>query len=321
MKKLLIVVLLIGISMVAIFSFAAGTVLAAGAEKFTMAYVPPALISPYFIEVVEGIKEAAAKYDNLEVLVFAPTDETKVEEQVKILEDLIEKKVDLICISAGNWEAVKPTLIKAIDNGIEVVLQDRLEPLEGVKALSLIGIDEVKGGEVAGKHCVDILNGSGKVVVIEGVAGDYWTIRRAKGFDSIVNEYPGIEIVAKQPANWERAKGMEVMENILQANKEIDFVYGFNDNMALGALQAIENAGSFGDIYVLGMNAQQDALQAIKEGRLNASITGVPKNQGRMITEDIVVKLMEGKKEEIEPVFGIAPVLVTKENIGDFLQE
>lgn len=320
MKKLLIVVvLLIGISVVAIFSFPAVTT--AGAEKFTMAYVPPALISPVFIECVDGIKEAAAKFDNLEVIVLAPTVETKVEEQVKILEDLIIKKVDLICISAGNWEAVRPTLIKAIENGIEVVLQDRLEPLEGVNALALIGIDEVKGGEVAGEYCVDMLNGNGKVVVLEGVAGDYWTIRNGKGFDKIVNEYPGIEIVARQPANWERAKGMEVMENILQANREIAFVYAFNDNMALGALQAIENAGSFGDIYVLGMNAQQDALREIEEGRLNATISKDPRNTGRIIVNNIVAKVMEGKREEIEPVLGIPPVLVTEENFRDYLRE
>ena len=196
-----------------------------------------------------------------------------------------------------------------------------IQVLEGVDAVSLIGIDEVLGGEVAGKWAIKVLNKKGKVAILEGVAGDYWTVREGKGFDNIANQYPDIKVVARQPANWERAKGMEVMENILQANRDLDLVFGMNDNMALGALQAIENAGLLGKIKVIGYNAQQDALEAIKEGRLDASIAKQPGNIGRMIIEDIVVKVMEGKKEEIKPVICVSPGLVTKENLGDYLKK
>jgi ABC-type sugar transport system substrate-binding protein len=157
--------------------------------------------------------------------------------------------------------------------------------------------------------------------VLEGVAGDYWTVREGKGFDDIIGQYPGIKVVARQPANWERARGMEVMENILQAHRDIDLVFGMNDNMALGALQAIENAGLLGKIKVIGYNAQQDALQAIKEGRLNATVAKQPGNIGRMIIEGVIVKVMEGKKGEVQPVIHVAPVLVTKENLSKYLKK
>lgn len=279
------------------------------------------MISPFFIELVDSAKECAAKYENLEILILAPSDETKVEEQIRILEDLIQKGVDIISISAGNWEAVRPTLIKAREKGIEIIIQDRLTPLEDVDAISLIGIDEVLGGEVAGKWALKVLDKKGNVVMLEGVAGDYWTVREGKGFDNIVEQYPDIKVVARQPANWERARGMEVMENILQANKDIDLVFGMNDNMALGALQAIENAGLLGKIKVIGYNAQQDALEAISEGRLDASVAKQPGNIGRMIIEDIVVKIIEGKRNEIKPVIYVSPALVTKENLRDYLKK
>ena len=145
----------------------------AEAEKFVIAMVPPALVSPYFIECADSATKAAANYENIEFSVLSPSDETKVDEQVKILEDLLQKQVDLILISSGNWDAVAPTLKKAIDSGIEVAIFNQLSDvpvLEDLGLVSAVGVDEVEGGTVAGKWVGEALNGKGKIAILEGVA-------------------------------------------------------------------------------------------------------------------------------------------------------
>jgi len=292
-------------------------------DKFTVAMVPPALVSPYFIECANAAEEAAAQYENMEFSVVAPADETKVEEQMKILEDMIEKKVDFLIVSSGNWDAVAPILENAISLGIEVAIFNQLsdvDVLENLGLVSAVGVDEVEGGKVAGQWVADVLNGKGKIAILEGVAGDYWTIRTGKGVDTILENYPDIEIVARQPGNWERVKGMEVTEAILEANKELDLICAFNDNMALGAAEAVKNAGRRNEIKISGYNGNVEALEAIIAGDIDATVDKQPANVGKTLIDVIAVKLMEGKKGEIEPIIRINPVLITAENVQDFIK-
>jgi ribose transport system substrate-binding protein len=291
----------------------------AAAKKFTIAVVPPALVSPYFITLTEAAKASAAKNKDIELIVQSPSAETKIEEQVKIVEDLIQKKVNLIAISTANWDALTAPLKKAREAGIEVVGIDRVIPLPGVDMVSMLGVDEIKGGETVGEYVVKVLNSKGNVAILEGVTGDYWSERRTKGFHNIVDKVPGIKVVSTQPANWERAAGMSTAENILQANKDLDLIWGLNDNMALGALQAVEAAKLSDKIKVVGYNADKEAKEAVKAGRLNATVAQQPAKIAQTIVEDIAPKLMAGKRSEIQPVIYIPTVLVTKENVDSFL--
>lgn len=290
----------------------------AGEKKYTVAIVPPALVSPYFITLADAAKESAKKIKNIDLIVLAPSAETAIEEQVRILEDLIQKKVDLIALSSANWDAVTPPLKKARENGIEIVCIDRVIPLEGVDTVSMLGVDEIKGGELVGEYVTKFLKRQGKVAILEGVTGDYWSERRTKGFHNIVDKYQEIKIVATQPAKWERAEGMSVMENILQANKELDLVWGLNDNMALGASQAVINAGLQNKIVVVGYNADKEALEAVKSGKFKATIAQQPAKIAKTIVEEIAVKLMAGNRTEIAPVIHIPVAMVTAENVKNF---
>jgi ribose transport system substrate-binding protein len=287
-------------------------------KNYTVAIVPPALVSPYFITLADAAKASAKEIKDLDLTVLAPSAETAIEEQVKILEDLIQKKVNLIALSSANWDAVTPPLKKARENGIEIVCIDRVIPLEGVDTVSMLGVDEIKGGELVGEYVAKLLKGHGKVAILEGVTGDYWSERRTKGFHNIIDKYPGIKIEATQPAKWERAEGMSVMENILQAHKDLDLVWGLNDNMALGAAQAIINAGLQKKIMVIGYNADKEALEAVKSGKFKATVAQQPAKIGQTIVKDIAVKLMEGKRKEIRPVIYIPVAMVTAENVGNF---
>ena len=312
MKKLdLLVILLLVCFLVPVNSFAQE-------KKYTVAIVPPALVSPYFITLADAAKASAKNIKNLALIVLAPSAETAIEEQVRILEDLIQKKVDLIALSSANWDAVTPPLKKARESGIEVVCIDRVIPLPGVDTVSMLGVDEIKGGELVGEYVAKILKGKGKVAILEGVTGDYWSERRTRGFHNILDKYPGIKIEATQPAKWERAEGMSVMENILQAHKDLDLVWGLNDNMALGAAQAIINAGLQNKIMVIGYNADKEAIEAVKSGKFKATVAQQPAKIAQTIVEDIAVKLMEGKRSEIPPVIHIPVAMVTAANVKNF---
>jgi ribose transport system substrate-binding protein len=293
-------------------------------EKFTVAMVPAALVSPYYIESSDSAKEAAAKYENMEFTVLSPSDETKTDEMVKILEDLLQKKVDLILISVSNWEAAAPLLKQARESGTEVAIYNLAvipAELEGLGIISAVGVDEVEGGKVAGTWVSEVLNGKGNIAILEGIAGDFWTVNTGKGVDTILADYPDIKIVARQPANWERAKGMQVAEDILQANEELDLICAFNDNMALGSAQAVENAGRKNEIKISGYNGNVEALEAIVAGKIDATVDKQPRNVGQKLIDEIAVKLMEGKKDEVEQIIKIIPVLITADNVNDFLKK
>lgn len=289
-------------------------------EKYSILVVPPALVSPYFITLADAATAAAKLNPDIELSVVAPSAETAIDEQVKIIEDWIQKDVDLIAISTANWDALTPVLKSAREKGIEIVCMDRSIPLEGVDTVSMLGVDEILGGETAGQYVADVLNGKGNVAILEGVTGDYWSERRTKGFNNIMANYPDIKVVTTQPANWERASGMSTMENILQAFPDLNLVWGLNDNMALGALQAVEAANKQSEILVVGYNADEEAKEAVKAGRLNATVAQQPAKIAETIVNEIATKLMAGKRSEIEPVYVIPVVLVTKDNVDDFLK-
>jgi ribose transport system substrate-binding protein len=315
---------------ICIFAVLASTVVMAGgasegtkSKVFSVAMVPPALVSPYFIECGNAAKEAAGKYPNMQFTLLAPSDETKVDQQISIIETLIQKKVDVILISSGNWDAVAPTLKKAIDSGIKVAIFNQLSDvptLQNIGLVSAVGVNEVDGGKVAGKWIADVLKGKGKIALLEGVAGDYWTLRTGKGIDSVLANYPDIQIVARQPANWERAKGETVAEDILQANPTLDLIAGFNDNMALGAAQAVASSGRRGSIKISGYNGNKEALEAIQSGKMDATVDKQPASVGKTLIDGVAAKIMQGKTSEIPAIIGITPVIITSETVGSYLK-
>ncbi len=292
----------------------------APAKKFTMAVVPPALVSPFYIVLSDTCKALAAKNPNIELTVVSPTAQTAIEEQVKIVEDLTQKKVNLIAIASSNWDALTPSLKKAREAGVEVVLVDRVIPLPGVDAISALGSDEIEGGEFAGDFINKTLNGKGKIAILAGVAGSYHSERRMQGYTNKAGKIAGIQIVANQGANWERALGMSTAENILQSQKDLDIIWGLNDNMALGAMTAVEAAGRKDKVKIIGYNGDKEALEMVKAGRMLATFKSQPVKIAEAIMGEIVPSLMQGKRADVKPAYPIHVVLVTKENVDPFLQ-
>lgn len=290
------------------------------AQKYAVALVPPALVSPFYIDLSETAKAEAAKNPDIVLTVTAPAVQTDIEGQVKIVEDLIQKKVNLIAIATSNWPALTPVLQKARQAGIEVVLVDRVVPVEGLDAISGLGSDEIEGGRFVAELVTKLLNGKGKVAILAGVTGSYHAEQRTAGFNEVISKESGIQVVTTQPANWQRELGMTTMENILQANKDLDIVWGQNDNMALGALQAIEAAGLQDKVKVIGYNGDKEALENVKSGRLVATMKSQPVEIGKAIIDEIVPLLIAGKRSEVKSAYPIHVVPVTKDNVDQYVQ-
>ena len=288
-------------------------------EILKVGLVPPALVSPFYIVLCDTAKELAAKNKYIDLTVQAPSVQTAIEEQIKIVEDMIQKEVDVIALATGNWDALAPVLIQAREAGIEVIMVDRVVPVEGLDAVSMLGSDEIEGGKIMGDFIVKTLNGKGKVAILAGVAGTYHSERRQEGFRQAIANQPGIEVVTIQPANMQRELAMTTMENIIQSQPELDLVWGLNDNMAMGALTAIQAANKQDQIIVVGFNGDKEALGYVKDGTMLATCKSQPAEIAKAIVEEILPLLIAGKRSEVKPAYPIHVVLTTKENVDQFI--
>ncbi len=307
MKKLgALLVVLIVLVLIPCQSFAAE-------KKFVVGFVPRAFVSVYFVTMADAVKEEAAKNPNIDVQVISPMDQKDIEGQIRIVEDLTIKKVDLLAVSVNDPKALVPSLKEAQAAGIPVIILDAITPYPGIDALALIGSNNEDGGEIVGQNVLNLSKGKCKLAILEGVPGQYANEMRLKGFRKIVKDHPGIKVVASQPANWQRELAMTTMENMLQANPDLDLVWGVNDGMALGALKAVKDAGASDRIKVLGYNGDKEAVEAVAAGKLYSTILQQPAEIGRMVIT-IAEKIRTGKKSEIKPIITIPIVNVKKDN-------
>ena len=263
-----------------------------GEDKIKIGLSISTLNNPFFVTLKEGAEEAA-KEGGAELIVLDAND--NVSKQISDIEDLIQQKVDVIMINPTDSDAVVTAVEAANEANIGVVTIDR--SANGGDVTSYIASDNVKGGVMAAEYIVEAIGGKGKVVEIQGIPGASPTRDRGNGFHSIVDEEEGIEVVASQPADYDRAKGLQIMENILQANPEIDAVFAHNDEMALGALEAIE--ASQRSIILVGFDATDDGLKAIEEGRMAATIAEKAGEMGK-IGAQTSIKIAKGEKVDAE---------------------
>lgn len=254
------------------------------------------LNNPFFVTLKEGAESAADEHGVELTVADAQDDPAK---QVSDIEDLIQQGVDVLVINPTDSAAVVSAIESANDAGIPVITVDR--SAEGGEVVSHIASDNVAGGEMAGKFIVEKLGGEGRVVELEGIPGSSAARERGEGFHNIVDHEAGIEVVAKQPADFDRAKGLTVMENIIQATPDFEAVFAHNDEMALGALQALEAAG-MEDVMVVGFDATDDAVKSVEEGKMAATIAQQPEIIGSTGIET-AVKVANGEDvEEFIPV-------------------
>ena len=186
------------------------------------------------------------------------------------VEDLLVRGVDVLLINPTDSDAVTSAVRAANRNRTPVVTLDR--GANKGKIVSHIASDNILGGEMAGKYILEKLNGNGKVAELEGIPGTTAARDRGQGFHNSVDGK--LDIIAQQPADFDRTKGLTVAENILQAHPEVQAIFAHNDEMAMGALKAVE--ASQKNILVVGFDATSDAVKSVKDGKLGATIAQKP---------------------------------------------
>ncbi|KAA9016978.1 sugar ABC transporter substrate-binding protein [Niallia endozanthoxylica] len=276
----------------------------------SVAVVLKTLSSPYWKYVEAGAK-AAGEELGVDVTVVGPSSEAEVIQQVNMLEDQVSQGPGAVVVSPTQPETVVPVLEKAAKD-TPVLLIDSDANFEG--KTTFIGTENYSAGQEGGKLLASMLKKGDKVVLIAGALGNPATDTRIKGAKEAL-EAAGMEVVAEQPADSDKAKAMSVMENILQNNKDVKGVFAANDDMAIGALRAIEAKG-LKDVKVMGVDGTMEAVESILDGKLAASVAQSPYNMGYQGVEN-AVKAMNGEKIEERIDSGID--LITKENAKEQL--
>ncbi|MDC3423276.1 ribose ABC transporter substrate-binding protein RbsB [Aquibacillus sp. 3ASR75-11] len=255
------------------------------------------LNNPFFVTLRDGAENSAEEKGYEIVTADAQNDAST---QLSDIEDLLQQDIDVLLVNPVDSEAVSSAIELANDAGVPVITVDR--SAEGGEVVTHIASDNVAGGEMAGKFIAEQLGEEGNIVELEGIAGASATRERGEGFNNIVNEIDGMEVVANQSADFDRTKGLSVMENIIQSVDGIDAVFAHNDEMALGALEALEAQNMLKDVIVVGFDATDDAVTAVKEGRMNATIAQQPEVIGQSAVE-AAGKIVNGESvEEFIPV-------------------
>lgn len=266
--------------------------------------------NPFWAAVEKGATDAA-KATGAQVTVLAPPQESDVPSQISQIEDQISKGVDGIAIAPTDPAALAPVLQKAMDKGIKVVFIDTKGTNPGV---TFIGTNNETGAKLAADYMCKTLKSGDKVAILQGIITQSTGKARADGAHAGLAAC-GLNIVAETPAEWDTAKGQAAMEDILTKNPDLKGVFGSNDNMALGAVQAIKNAKMTGKIVVVGFDANPNAAAAVLAGDMNATVAQAPSNMGKLGVENLI-KLIQGQK--IDPVIDTGTELVTKDNAAKY---
>lgn len=244
------------------------------------------LSNPFFVTLQEGA-EAKAKELGVKLYVTDAGDDAST--QTSNVEDLISKGISVLIVNPVDSDAIASAVEDAIAKGIKVIAVDRV--VNGVDVDCSIASDNVMGAELATEYIVELVGEGAEVAELQGVTGASATNDRGEGFHNIADKK--LNVVASQTASFDRAEGMSVMENILQAQPGIKAVFAHNDEMALGAVEAC--AGK--DIVIVGFDATDDALAAVKDGKMAATIAQKPELMGATAVET-AVKLMGGETVE-----------------------
>ncbi|MEV5463358.1 ABC transporter permease/substrate-binding protein [Streptomyces sp. NPDC002788] len=267
------------------------------------------LNNPFFVQIRAGAQAEAKK---LGVDLTVTDAQNDASQQANQLQNFTSAGLGAIIVNPVDSDAASNSVKVADKAKIPVIAVDR--GVNKAPVDTLVASDNVAGGELAAKTIADKLGGKGKIVILQGQAGTSAARERAEGFAKGLKAYPGIQVVAQQPADFDRTKGLDVMSNLLQAHPDVRGVIAANDEMALGAVKALgSKAGK--SVSVVGFDGTPDGLKAVEGGTLYASVAQQPSHLGR-IAVDNALKALQGKK--VEETVKVPVKVVTKENVAGF---
>jgi len=314
MKKraaLFIVLLVVGISIV---SGQAAPKPASG-KKFNIVLIVKDLTNPFFTDMRDGGAAAAKKY-GIDFTCLSPEKYT-VDAQIRIMEDMIEKKVDAIVIAPIDSNGIVSGVERANAAGIPVMACNTA--ILGGKLLGFAGIDEISCGRSLGDYFAKKLNGKGNIVILEGTTGSSSAQAYLQGVHDIIDKFPNIKVLSSTTAKYNREMGMQVMEDLLTRFPNIDAVLCMNDTMALGAKEAVQEARR--KVMVGGINALPETLEAIKRGEIEVTVDASGYVQGYIATELTCKYLLTGEVPPAVTKIGMGNAqAISASNLDQFLK-
>lgn len=233
------------------------------------------LSNPFFVSLEEGVNTLATENGTQVISVDAQDDSAK---QSNDVDDLIQQGVDVLLINPVDSAAITPAVEAANSAGIPVIMVDRAT--DAGEYVTLVASDNVAGGEMAAQYIVDQVGENASTLQLEGVPGASATNERGEGFTNVAET--SLNLLDSQTANFDRAEGLTVMENMLQGNSDVQAVFAQNDEMALGAIEAIQGAGLSNQITVVSFDGTEGGIKAVEDGSLAATIAQKPDEMGRL---------------------------------------
>lgn len=310
-RGVLVLIMLTGIACLASCSKGGMPAGVSGGPK-KMAIVLSTMNNPWFVVLAEAAQARAKELGYETTLFDSQNDRAK---ESSHFDNIIASKFDAVLLNCTDSDGSIAAVRRSKEAGIPVFCMDR-EINATDAAASQVLSDNYSGCEKLGQYFVKRVGEKGSYGEILGLVGDNNTTNRSKGFHSVVNEYPDLKMVAQQSGDFDRAKGMQVMTGMIQAHPEITAVFCGNDAMAMGGLQALASAGKADSVLVFGFDGSDEAVKAVADGKLAATVMQYPKVMARTAAEnaDKYIKGERGLPQKIP----VAVDVVTKENVARF---
>lgn len=284
------------------------------AQDLTVMTSVPSLGFPFFVHMMKALQEEAKA---LGVATIESDGQNSAPKQTADVEAAVVQGVDGIVISPLDVNAMAPAITTAVENDVPVVTIDRrVAGVEGI--LAHVGADNVKGGEAQGQWVMETFPDGATIINLQGQPGASPAIDRNKGLHNVLDQHADkYRFVAEQTANFAREQGLSVTESLLAGMGEPpDVIVAANDDMALGALEAVKARGLADQVKIIGFDALPEALAAVRDGGLAGTIEQFPGGQSRRAMQIMVEHLKEQKSPESDLVL-LTPIVITKDNLNE----
>ncbi|GAA4714654.1 sugar ABC transporter substrate-binding protein [Brevibacillus fulvus] len=288
---------------------------AAADGKLVIGVAHPDFDDKWLSYLQDGMEQYAATQKDVEVIyVDAMNDASK---QLSQVENFVLQKVNAIVLIPVDTVSAPEMVEKAKAANIPIIVVNR--QYDGVEnATAYVGSESIKAGLMQMEEVSKMLNGKGNVALINGQMGQEAQIKRTEGNKQVIGQNPGIQIVLEGTGEWDRAKGMTLMENWLQSGQKIDAVVSNNDEMAIGAIMALEAVGKLEQTIVAGIDATPDALEYVKSGKLQVTVFQNARGQGE---SGLATAIKAARGETVEKFTWVPYELVTKDNVDEYIQK
>ena len=284
------------------------------AKPYKIAVVVKNFTNPFWLTHQKAAEQAGKDF-GLEITVLAPTKPDNVEEQIRILEDLVSKKVDAVVLAPANTQAIAAGVRKLNAAKIPVVYDNTRG--SGGEFVAYIGADNILVGRTMAEEMVKRMGGKGKLLVLEGFPGQQTADDRLKGVKEVLAKNPGIQVIS-QTGKWTLDEGRNVTENTLQRWPDLNAIVGIGGEMSLGAVEAVKAAGKEGKIIISSMDVYPAQVAAVKAGKVNYTISQAPGDQAYW---SVVAAIRALNGEKVPQEIRTPVVIVTKENVDKYAEK